>query len=202
MNPTARLFSLHVLAVTRLIPGRLFTTMALVVLTSIIASCQGPQERVQSRYETIPTGLAKQSEAAQRLHRQALDALDQEDLPRARELLRDALTQDIAYGPAHNTLGVVYLNQGDYYQAAWEFQYAANLMPDQPEPKNNLGLVFETVGQLGKAIEHYNDARAIAPDNPEILGNLARARLQDGRHDEETRAILKELVVSAAYPQT
>lgn len=99
------------------------------------------------------------------------------------------------YGPAHNNLGQLYYLQEHYYEAAWEFQYAGQLMPHQPIPRNNLGLVFEATGQLEKAEEHYALALDAEPDNPEFLGNLARAKVRQGERSHELRDLLQQIVV-------
>ena len=103
-------------------------------------------------------------------------------------------------GPAHNNLGKVYFRQGKMYLAAWEFQYAMKLMPNQPEPPNNLGLVFEAAGKLDDAAESYGKAVAREPDNIDALGNLARAPRR-GDKDAEVRDLLNELVLKDTRPE-
>ena len=41
------------------------------------------------------------------------------DLAKAQEYLQKALVADVTYGPAHNTLGMLYLKQRRLYLAAW-----------------------------------------------------------------------------------
>ena len=45
-------------------------------------------------------------------------------MEKAEKLLKQALTADIGYGPAHNNLGKVYYHRQNFYLAAWEFEYA------------------------------------------------------------------------------
>jgi Flp pilus assembly protein TadD len=112
----------------------------------------------------------------------------------AEPILNRALAADPMYGPARNNLGIVYFHLNRLYEAAWEFQNAAKLMPRQGQPQNNLGLVMERAGKTDEALRAYATAVELEPDNSEYAGNLARARIRLGLRDEETRRLL-ELVV-------
>src|SRR4051812_43387731 len=103
-------------------------------------------------------------------------------------------------GPPKNILAKFFFNIPRLYLAAWEFQYAMKLMPNQPEPLNNLGLVFESAGKLDEAADHYGKAVALEPDNIHAMGNLARARVRRGDHDPEVRALLTKLVLRETRP--
>src|SRR5206468_4004250 len=109
--------------------------------------------------------------------------LDNGDFQAAETELKAALSADITCRPAHNNLGKVYFHQNKLYLAAWEFQYAMKLMPNQPEPPDNLGLVFEIAGKLDDAADSYARAVALEPENVHALGNLARAHVRRGDHD-------------------
>lgn len=189
--------------------------MALVLLP-LTACSAGSQSSTDSGYRTIPAepgrdigyareqtnlgvtllngaeaGYAEDGDEAQYLER----------LAQAERHFRDALQADIMYGPAHNNLGRIYYLQERYYEAAWEFQYAAQLMPHRPIPRNNLGLVFEATGQLDKAEEHYALALASEPDNPEFLSNLARAKVRRGERSEELLELLQQIIVKDSRPE-
>jgi Tfp pilus assembly protein PilF len=112
----------------------------------------------------------------------------------AEAVLKRALVADPMYGPARNDLGLVYYHIDRLYESAWEFQNAAKLMPRQAQPLNNLGLVMERAGKTDDALRAYAKAVELERDNSEYAGNLARARIQLGLRDEETRRLL-ELVV-------
>ena len=159
-----------------------------------VAGCSrdaGP-DRGRDDAPMVPAG--PDTDAARRRNAEAVGLIDRGRYDEAERVLRRALDADVAYGPAHNSLGKVYFQQGKLYQAAWEFQYAAKLMPYQPEPRNNLGLVFERVGKLDEAVGWYERATTLEPDNPLLLGNLARARVRRGDRGEVVRALLTELV--------
>lgn len=174
------------------------------VVVSWLAACQsdGKQSRSdQEGYRTIPAQIGRDAGLARTLTNQAAIALKEGNAEEAEQLLRDALTEDVMYGPAHNNLGQLYYQQKRYYEAAWEFQYAIRLMPHQPIPRNNLGLVFEATGQLDEAVEQYGFAVAEEPDNPELLGNLARAQIRNGERGSEVRDLLQQIVMKDIRPE-
>ncbi len=131
----------------------------------------------------------------------AVELIKNGNLEEARKQLELALEADVFFGPAHNNLGNVYYMQKKFYLAAWEFQYAAKLMPTKAEPKNNLGLVFEQVGKLDDAAKYYEEALALEPDNTEVIGNLARAYVRENRKDEKTRQLLTDLIMKEDRPK-
>lgn len=145
-------------------------------------------------YATLQKDPTRDTDTARALCASAVALIDEGKFAEAEPVLKQALESDVLYGPAHSNLGWVYYQRGDYYQAAWEFQYAAKLMPYQPEPRNNLGLVMEETGKLNEAIDNYDRALALQPDNPELLANSARARLRRGDRDRRVVELLEQLV--------
>jgi Tfp pilus assembly protein PilF len=148
-------------------------------------------------YSTPVPDQNRDTAKAQKLTETAADLLERGDLARAESLLRQALTADVGYGPAHNNLGIVYLRRSQLYMAAWEFEYASRLMPHRPEPRHNLGLVFEQAGRLDEAVRWYEEARDLERDNPLLLGSLVRSRVRRGDSGPELHALLEELVLKA-----
>ena len=179
-----------------------------------VSGCRLMRQEDAARYETVAVDPTRDTQAATLHHEQALKIIERAskpkceccpgflcDLHRAEKLLHKALLADVRYGPAHNTLGMLYFYQHKLYLAAWEFEYAARLMPDYGEPLNNLGLVYEAADRLGRAIEHYELALEIAPQNPVYLGNLAKAHLRQGNDLEEVRGVLKEMIFYDTRPE-
>ena len=153
-----------------------------------------------SSYETVSADPRRDADVARRENARGLALMAAGDDAGAEAAFRAALAADVMCGPAHNHLGKLYYKQGKLYPAAWEFQYAMKLMPNQPEPPNNLGLVFEAAGKLDEAAESYNRAAALEPDNVPVLGNLARARVRRGDRDPDLRALLGKLVLRETRP--
>jgi Flp pilus assembly protein TadD len=165
------------------------------------ASGNRSRDASKSGYETLGAEPQRQTDSAQLDNARAVELMNQGKYDEAESVLKSALTADVMHGPAHNNLGKVYYHQGRLYLAAWEFQYAAKLMPHQPEPLNNLGLVFEAAGKLDDAVTSYGKAMSFEPDNPQFIGNLARARVRRGEGDDaDVRELLSKLVMRDTRP--
>ena len=121
---------------------------------------------------------------AQELNAKAADAITTSPAE-AEGLLREALTADIFFGPAHNNLGVVYLQQGRLYEAAGEFEWARKLMPGHPDPRMNLALTLEKAGKTDEAIATYKTALEVWPGHIGTLQALARIEVVSGKQTEE-----------------
>jgi tetratricopeptide (TPR) repeat protein len=173
-------------------------TLLLASGAALCSGCSILESKEQKSYETIEANERYDTETARKEHEKALKLLDKSQhgkpakLAEAEVHLQKALVADITYGPVHNSLGIVYMRQRKYYTAAWEFEYAAKLMPDNFEPLYNLGLLYETADKLENAIAYYEQAIALAPRNPVVIGNLAKAKLRDGRDFEEVRPLLQD----------
>lgn len=155
------------------------------------------------KYETVASSKRRDSKTAKVKHAEALAIIEKgkpEKLFKAENLLNDALVADVRYGPAHNTLGMVYYMQNKLYLAAWEFEYAAKLMPTHPTPLNNLGLVYERAGKYEDAISYYTMALSHDEGNPEILGNLVRAKLDTGEKGQDIKEMIADLALYHPNP--
>ena len=162
---------------------------------SAVGCQQSPKNaEAPGNYRTIRAEPLRNTDAARRAHAQGLEHLDQKNLELARKAFERALTADVEYGPAHNSLGKVYYQQQDWYRAAWEFEYAKKLMPRRAEPRNNLALVLEQAGELDRAIELYREAVGLAPDNIRYRANLARALVRRGDRSREVRVLLEAIL--------
>lgn len=169
----------------------------------VVAGCQhaAPDADTQGNYRTIRTEPLRNTDAARRAHQQGLEHLDQQNLELAQKAFERALTADVEFGPAHNSLGKVYYQQQDWYRAAWEFEYAKKLMPRRPEPRNNLALVLEQAGELDRAIDLYREAVGLAPDNIRYRANLARALVRRGDRSREVRVLLEAILEEDTRPE-
>ena len=173
----------------------------LFVAAALAAGCASRvASTARPSYETIAPSPDRDRDAAAKAHADALKLIEKDRWPEAEAMLKRALSLDVMNGPAHNSLGHVYFHDGDYYQAAWEFQYASKLMPNRPEPRNNLGLVFEATGKLDEAIDSYEKAVEIEPDNPQFIGNEARARVRRGDARSVVRPLLTKLIAVDTRP--
>ena len=177
-------------------------TLILTLGFVVLAGCHSASSQPGSiDYQTVGKYPRRDTEAARRENDDALKLIARGDYRAAEQALRRALAQDVMFGPAHNNLGLVYFHQSQLYLAAWEFQYAVKLMPNQPEARNNLGLVFENGGKLDQAVDAYEQALKLEPDNPQFVGNCARARLRRGENGPEVRQLLDKLAALDSRPQ-
>lgn len=149
--------------------------------------------REGSPYAT-PSEESRSPLEAERLTMKAAQLIGVDD-DAAERLLRDALTADLYHGPAHNNLGVVYLNKGKLYEAANEFEWARKLMPGHPDPRMNLALTLERAGRVNQALATYETALEVFPGHIPTMQALTRLQLRTRRTDDRTREYLEEIAL-------
>ena len=99
----------------------------------------------------------------------------------ARTLLEEALVKFPDYVPILDTLGILFNNTGDYYEALRYLDRALAI-----DPKNNhwslhnkaRALTF--LGYYEEAYKNWNDLIEMMPDDPNFIGELANCELQRG----------------------
>lgn len=142
-----------------------------------------------------PGALTRSTVEAERLNQRAADLIH-EDPAAAEKLLREALTKDLFYGPAHNNLGIVFLGQRKLYEAANEFEWARKLLPGHPDPRVSLALTLETAGQNDEALRSYEAALEVAPEHLPAIQGAARLVLRSGASDERLDRWLRRISLS------
>jgi Tfp pilus assembly protein PilF len=156
------------------------------------------------QYQTVAADSKHDTKTACEKHAKALVLLENGckpcDLDKAERLLNEALVADVTYGPAHNSLGMLYYQQSKLYLAAWEFEYAAKLMPEMAEPYNNLGLVYEKAGKYQEALSYYAMALSHNDGNPVVLGNIVRVRMVTGDRSGDLKNMVSDLALSHPNP--
>jgi tetratricopeptide (TPR) repeat protein len=160
------------------------------VLLILLIGC-GP--RAVSPYRT-PADADRNSLRAQELTQQAAEVAGTDPV-RAEELLREALAADLYHGPAHNNLGVLYLEQEKLYEAANEFEWARKLMPGHPDPRMNLALTLERAGRVDEALATYATALEVYPNHLPTLQAMTRLQIRSGRTDDQTAEQLAEIAL-------
>ena len=160
-----------------------------VVVLALAAACSSP--RSSGPYTTAAEG-ARHTARAEQLSRQAADLMEV-DLEGAERLLREALSADLFFGPAHNNLGVVFLKQGKRYEAAAEFEWARKLMPGHPDPRVNLAMTLEEAGKAEEALASYSAALEVYAGYLPAVQGIARLTVRSGRHDERLAEWLEQI---------
>lgn len=170
----------------------------MLVAMALIAGCESSPDRnnVRGEYRTTDAQPLRNTNAAKDADQEGLTHLDAGEIEKAAKAFKRALSADVEYGPAHNNLGKVYYFQEDYYNAAWEFEYAIRLMPRHAAPRNNLGLVLERAGELDQAVDRYREAVGLDGDNVTFRANLARALIHRGDRTAEVRNLLEEILAT------
>jgi len=144
-------------------------------------------------YSPQSEGTRSTSEA-ERLNREGADLI-RSDPSRAEELLREALTKDLFYGPAHNNLGVVFLAQDKLYEAANEFEWARKLLPDSADPRINLALCMERAGRTADALRAYDSALEVAPESLAAMQGAASLVVRAAQDDVRLAAWLQTIAL-------
>lgn len=146
-------------------------------------------------YDTLLPNDSVAGKRAKALNLQGLRAFHKNQLPKAEQLFRETLRVDPGFGPAHNNLGQIYLSQHQLYLAAWEFEYASNLMPELVEPTINQGLAYETGERLERAAQLYQQAYHQDPHHPVAIASLVRTKIKLDDDPSEIGFLLSELVM-------
>lgn len=87
------------------------------------------------------------------------------------------------------------MNQSRLYEAANEFEWAARLMPDHPDPRMNLALVLERAGRTEDALAAYATALEVRPGHVPTVQAYVRCQLKHGRADDRTSALLEAVAL-------
>jgi len=102
----------------------------------------------------------------------------------------------------HFNLGMEYLNQKQYNQAATEFETAAQLDPKQHAVFANLAQAYVGLNQFDKAIAAYEQAITLKPDSSPLHNNLAGLYARAGRVEDAQRAYAKAVELSPTEAAT
>ena len=160
------------------------------------SGCRSTGSEASSPYESAPSA-ARETARAEKLTREAADLLDANP-ERAETLLREALSADLFFGPAHNNLGVLHLKRDELYEAANEFEWARKLMPGHPDPRFNLAMTLERAGRVDEALASYTAALEVYDGFLPAIQGLALLTVKSGREDERLEGWLREIALRAA----
>lgn len=174
------------------------------ILLVTASGCAHFHSKDSVQYQTVEADCKHDTQTACEKHAKALVLLENGckpcDFEKAERLLNEALVADVTYGPAHNSLGMLYFQQSKLYLAAWEFEYAAKLMPEMAEPFNNLGLVYEKAGKYEEALSYYAMALSHNDGNPVVLGNIVRVRMVTGDRSGDLKNMVSDLALNHPNP--
>ena len=95
------------------------------------------------------------------------------------------------YPEAHNNVGTILRELGQFQEASDSFRAALSINPDSADLYNNLGLTLQELGRLSEATDQYTKALAIHPDHPEANYNLGNTLRQLQRLDEAIECLVR-----------
>ena len=162
------------------------------VLLVALTACQSAPT-APNPYSPV-SATTRNTVEAERLTREATEWMH-DDPAKAEAILREALTADLFFGPAHNNLGVLFLKQGKRYDAASEFEWARKLMPGHPDPRVNLAITLEEAGRVDDALASYSAALEVAPTYLPAIQGLARLSIRSGRENEHLEQWLETIAL-------
>jgi tetratricopeptide (TPR) repeat protein len=144
------------------------------------------QDRVQQRRAEM---LQRRAEALA-LAREAGDKIDAGKHKEAQSLLNEALDKDPYSFAARNNLGVLYLQQRRYYDAAQAFEQASKLEPAAALPYYNLGRLLEQTYRWEQAARQYELALARQPDFLPAMEQLSQCYMRLDRQPQRVKELL------------
>ena len=92
---------------------------------------------------------------------------------------------------ARAMLGLLYIRQERFSEAAESYLLATRLAPDSMRYHNNLGNLYLRLQKYERAIQTYTEALRLAPDYAEAHYNLGQAYLHTQRFEEAKRSLLQ-----------
>src|SRR5207247_2394455 len=114
-------------------------------------------------------------------------------------LWRVTLAKNPGCWMAHNNLGFVLFEKGQFDQAIAHYQAALEMQADSWDVEYNLGTALLGKGQIDEAIFHCDRAVAMQPNDPDAQVYLANALLAEKRIDEAITHYDKALVIRHDY---
>lgn len=82
-----------------------------------------------------------------------------------------AVSADGERSGQENSFGVEVASKGLWKEAAYRWQKAVELDPQNPKALNNLGVAYERSGKFEEALDAYENALELAPSNEQIRQN-------------------------------
>jgi uncharacterized protein (AIM24 family) len=116
------------------------------------------------------------------LVQQGGEALAQERLAEARELLERASTLQPRHEKGQNLLGLTYFKLGLFDRAAEIYEALVRENPVDPTLRVNLGLVYLKTNALQRAMREFETATELAPDHKKAHNYLGLALAQAGEY--------------------
>jgi tetratricopeptide (TPR) repeat protein len=109
------------------------------------------------------------------------------ELDEAAQVLDEGLRRHPHWPAAHQLLGIIHADRGQFGAAIGQFRLVTQLVPDQAGGWANLGAMLKVEGRFDAALKAYDKAVALAPQDVRIRVNRTVALLHAGRLPEAWR---------------
>jgi protein O-mannosyl-transferase len=114
-------------------------------------------------------------------------------------LWRTTLARNSEAWLAHNNLGNLLVQKGQFDEAFTHFQRARALNPNAPEVHNNLGNRLRHLGRLNESMAEFEEALRLDPNYAEAHNNLGNTLLRLRRHEEAVGHFIRALEIDPTY---
>ena len=149
----------------------------------------------------LPGALAQEREAAQVLFKEAQDAKARGDLPEAEKKYLELIRQSPDMANAYHNLGIVYLAEHKYGDAAQVLDKAVKLSPKEPGGWFLQGLAYYELYEPRKATAAFQTAQRLSPADKNVQLYLGKAQIQMRDYEGAART-LQELLKSSPNDPT
>lgn len=147
---------------------------------------------------SVQEALALREDCAFCYYKLAYLANLRHDREQAIELLQRALELDAQLMAAHQALGSLYEQEGQYAKAVQSYERGLKVAPDHVTLLNNLGwLTLVRMQDPATAYVYIRKAASLAPDDPDVRDSLAWWYYQNG---DIERAVLELQTLVRAHP--
>ncbi len=99
----------------------------------------------------------------------------------------------------HTMLGNVYFGRADYKRAIAEYEKAAEVDPDYPQPYNQMGYAKMYMGDYEGAEKALKKYAELIPDEPNPYDSVGEILLKQGKHEESIKAYRKALNLNPEF---
>ncbi len=148
--------------------------------------------------------LYRQALALQPGHKQARDNLSLALWKQGKRLIDEStlnLNQVVNFQPnnfqAHDTLAIIFQDQGLLEQALTHYQLALAANPIDVAALNGTGVILQYQGKPHLAAHFHRRVLAAQPENTDALIGLSKAMLDQGRHQEALTYVNQALAVNS-----
>ncbi len=114
----------------------------------------------------------------------------------AGNLYKETLKTNPNYAGAHNNLGIVLNELGEYQKAMSSYEKAIQIQPNYAAAHYNLGLAFYALGKHQKAMSSYERAIQIQPNYVDAHYNLGNTLKELGEHQKAMSSYEKAIQIN------